>query len=317
MTRSSSACFWVLTLCQASSSSARVPSWTDTVRTRRTARAAIRRIAFYALSARSNSGATSWSTAPRPRRTLAPGHDDRQVPDVWNPSAIALRIPGRHTSLAGSAPTTSSPCSRMTCRPAHDVVPASAACSRFCLDTSRSSSADESDPAARPPDVTSRCRWNQPRSATHSPTLTPRSHLPSRSSHALSTSPMQQITVIDIISGPLRMPDGRFIRLATPVFVRLATWLDNWAKRWRRTKNPDLLVTTQTAHRLPPPRPDLPLEQDRCDRNTPQRPDSLQSRANRPGRPTHLPTALAQTSPLSRPKLTDAWLRSGDAWSGR
>lgn len=76
--------------------------------------------------------------------------------------------------------------------------------------------------------------------------------------HALMTSQVQHIKVTDIIDGRLRMPDGRFIPLARPVLVRLAASLDHRAKRWPETKNPYLLVTTQTAPRLSPPSRNFP-----------------------------------------------------------
>lgn len=76
--------------------------------------------------------------------------------------------------------------------------------------------------------------------------------------HALMTSQVQHIKLTDIIDGRLRMPDGRFIPLAKPVLVRLAAWLDHRAKRWPETKNPYMLVTTQTAPRLSPPSRNFP-----------------------------------------------------------
>lgn len=64
--------------------------------------------------------------------------------------------------------------------------------------------------------------------------------------HAIRPRQLRALQLTDIRDGRLHL-DSRLIPLAGPVRDRLATWLDERARRWPRTVNPHLFIHQRTA----------------------------------------------------------------------
>ena len=69
--------------------------------------------------------------------------------------------------------------------------------------------------------------------------------------HALRSGQLTNLKLTDVRDGRLHL-DGRVIPLAGPVRERLATWLDERARRWPVTINPYLFINWYTAVRESP-----------------------------------------------------------------